>query len=217
MPDHPELIPGTTLPIVAPGASVQAEGRGTVQIIDDRAPVSLLEKIENGDGLNPHEMAMMEAAIRGFDRAPRNIRNIDSQVSGQTDATTGNFAAMLYECPQGSEMHVVNVTVDAPGSSTITPAAPYANAASYAFLAKAPPSTSPSALGLRPGLIAFAPTTSTGPIVPGQWAFDDSNARIVFGGQALFYVIVGGSIAGIRGVQIQVGFRVNIVTRTTSP
>ncbi len=211
-----ELIPGTSLPVYAPGSAYQQEGRGDVRITEDRQPRSLFEKIEQEDGLTAAERGFVAAAIRAYDRRPKKVRHVDATVGGQTNATTGNLVLPLYECPQGSELHVTNVTVDTPGSATITPSAPFANASSWMYLSAAGASTSPNNLAavtaLRAGMIAFAPTSAAGPIIPGQWTFNDSNARIAFGGEMVYFVLVGGSIAGILGQTLAVSFRFNLLS-----
>ncbi len=213
MPEHPELIPGTSLPLHAPSGATQTEGRGGVQLTDARQPPSMLEHIGPPDEVSPREQVLLEAAIRAFDRGRKVETTVDGTSQGLTDATTGNLTLILYECPQGSELHITNVTIDVPNSATITPAAPFSNASSYAFIAVAPPSTSPPpALSLRGGLVAFAPTSAAGPFLPGQWTFNDSNARVARGGQAVYFVLVGGSVAAIKGITVAASYRFNIYT-----
>ena len=213
-----ELIPGTTLPFHAPSAASQPEGRGEVKIIDERMPHSLFEKIERADGISPAEAAIAGAALRAFDRHPRKLKVIFDATNGQTDATTGNCVIPLFEVPAGAEGHLVSVTVDTPNSATITPTAPYTNAASWGFLAKGPvgsTSQNASALALRPGLVAFAPSsTSTLPVLPYQWTFEDTNAPVGFGGTLFYYVLVGGSIAATKNISLRTTFRVNLYQDT---
>lgn len=200
-----DLIPGTALPLSPPGAAAQPEGRGNVILTPARQPVSMLERLSQRDDISPAELMYLDAAVRRFDRQPPSKRYRFIPSSDTTDASTGNLALQLYEVPQGAECHLASVTVDTPSSATITPAAPYANAASYMFLAKAPPSTSDNdafALSLRPGLIAFAPTAAGGPILPGQWTFGEGDAPVGFGGEMFWLVIVGGSQAAILGLTV---------------
>lgn len=210
-----QFVPGTALPLKGPGGSDQSEGRGQVILRPERHPRSLLERISARDDIDPHEQAVVAAALRAFDRRPKHERSIFFQVGGTTDSTTGNLVSFLYEVPQGMEGHVTNVTVDAPDTAAITPSAPFANAASFQFLAVAPPATAignatAATTALRAGLVAFAPTAAGGPIIPGQWTFTDSVAPIAYGGEAFWYVLVGGSQAGIAGKRLQLSIRVDL-------
>jgi hypothetical protein len=210
-----ELIPGTSLPMYAPASTLQPEGRGDVKITPERQPHSLLERIDDPANLTETERIFVQAALRAFDRKPLKTRHVDIATGGVTDATTGNLVVPLYLCPQGSELHITNVTVDAPGSATINPSAPFANAASFMFLAKAganAATNSANATTLRPGMVAFAPTSAAGPIIPGQWTFNDSNARIAFGNEQVYFVLIGGSVAAILGVSLRVSFRFNLLS-----
>jgi hypothetical protein len=137
-------------------------------------------------------------------RNPYTFRRIFQQTSGQTDPTTGNLVIRLFLCPLGHELEVGSVVVDLPGSATITPSAPFANAASFAFLAVAAGgATAASVAQMRAGLVAFAPIVAAGPILPGHWTFDQGTEPIVHGGQELFYVLSGGSIAALLNQQVQ--------------
>lgn len=212
-----ELIPGTALPVYAPGAAEQPEGRGGIQLRPERQPPSLLERIDDPEGLTPAERMVVAAALRAFENKPKRVKHIDATVGGQTDATTGNLVIPLYQCPAGCELHITNVTVDPSGSATITPSAPYSNAASYMFLSISGSSTGTGSAtatvnALRNGLAAFAPTSAAGPIIPGQWTFNDSNARIAFGGETVYFVFVGGSIAAVLNLALRVSFRFNLLS-----
>ena len=210
-----ELIPGTALPMYAPGDEPQIEGRGEVDYTT--RGVSLLEKIGSRDDVAPHELAIVAAALRAFDRAPKKEKTIFQQVMGQTAATTGDLILELFEVPAGMEGHLTFANLDAPGSA-ITPSAPLAAGTAWAFLAILPPSSLPNqvvagaALAGRRGLVDFAPNPAlaTSSCVPSNWTFNDSNAPVGFGGEAFYMVIVGGNVAGIVSKQIEVSFRVNL-------
>jgi hypothetical protein len=60
-------------------------------------------------------------------------------------------------------------------------------------------------------MIAFAPTAAAGPILPFQWEFGEHDAPIAFGGDTIFYVLVGGTQASLLNIRIQAGIRVNLV------
>lgn len=208
-----DLIPGTTLPIHTGPGGEQPEGRGTVTITHDRMPRSLFERIGDRDDVTPAELAYLDAAIRSFDKTPRHLKTIFSSSWAQTSATTGNLVLPLFTCPAGCEGHVTEVTVDAPYSTTITPAAPFSNASSWAFLAVSGASSSPGpgqVDSFRPGLVAFAPVTPAGPIIPGQWTFNDSSSPILRGGDSLYYCLHGGSVAAILGLALDCSYRVNL-------
>jgi hypothetical protein len=213
-----ELIPGTALPVYAPQASEQPEGRGAVQIREGRGPTSLFERLSARDDVSPAELAMIDAAIRGFDRRPKTLDNIFATTARVTDTTTGNVVIPLFTVPGGTEGHVTFVVADVPGSATITPSAPLANASIWTFLAAAGASTGASASTadtLRAGMVAFAPTAAAGPVLPGAWTFNDTNAPVLQSGDELFYVMHGGSIAAALGITVQVTYRINLYTNMT--
>jgi hypothetical protein len=208
-----ELIPGTSIPIYAPRDGTQLEGRGSVHIINEREPPAMVQGDPTPDEISQMQRQLVDAAIRAFDRAPKLDRTISSATAGQTDATTGNLVLELFECPQGKEGRVTNVTVDTPQSATITPAAPFANALSWAMLAVMGPTSgigNTLAQQFRAGMVAFAPTSAAGPILPGQWTFNEDESPVLWGGQMLYYVLVGGSVNAILNVQIEASYRVNL-------
>lgn len=208
-----ELIPGTALPFIAPSMAPQPEGRGGVQLTDERQPPPMVEGSESGDLVPDSYRQIVDAALRAFDRSPKFERTVFDGTAGQTDATTGNLVLELFQIPMGTEGRIVNVTIDLPSSATITPAAPYANAASWCFLASLGSSTG---LGnanpalLRSGMVAFAPTSAAGPILPGQWTFNEDECPVIWGGMMLFFVLVGGSVAAITNQQLEASYRVNL-------
>lgn len=215
-----DLIPGTALPITTPRMAAQPEGRGGVDLQPGRAPVSLLEKIGSRDDVSTAELAYVAAAIRSFDSMEHEHREVYDVASGLTGSTTGNCAIMFFEVPQGAEAWLTNVLVDVPGSATINPAAPYANAASFQFVAKADPSTAPQGTvgpsaaqvaSLRLGEVGFAPTSAGGPILPGNWQWGDKSGPVGFGGEAFWYVLNGGSIAAVAGLTLRIRFRLRLV------
>lgn len=213
MPGPVELIPGTSIPIYAPESARQPEGRGDVTIIPERMPPSRVEGDPSPDEISAMQRQLVDAAIRAFDRAPKLDRTIFQSTAGQTDTTTGNLILELFECPQGKEGRVTNVTVDTPQSATITPTAPFANAASWAFLASLGATSglgNTGAATFRAGLVAFAPIFAAGPILPGQWTFNEDEAPVLWGGQMLYYVLVGGSVAALLNLQIECSYRVNL-------
>lgn len=214
-----EIVPG--LPVAEPGQAAQVEGRGTVELRPEHLAPSLVDRLEEVDGLTVGERAVILAAIRAYDHRPRQQRSIFAQAGGQTDGTTGNVVIPLFTTPAGMEGHVALVTVDCPGFATVNPSAPFANAASWAFLALAQAQGGSSASGslaasvdtLRAGLIAFAPNAAAGPIIPGTWTFNDSNAPICLAGETLFYCLHGGSQANLTALRLQVSYRVNLYSR----
>lgn len=212
---HVELIPGTALPMYAPGDTAQTEGRGDVQIRPGRQPVSLLERIAaNGDGVSGAELAHIDAAIRAYNKAVELEAMYFPRQADQTDPTTGNLVLPIFDVPQGMQGHLSMLTVDAPQSATINPSAPFSSSGVYAFIAVAPPTSSDDdAVSLRSGLVAFAPTASGGPVLPGQWTFNDSNAPIAWGGQTFYYCLVGNSQAALTNIAIQATGRVNLYRR----
>lgn len=210
-----DLIPGTALPVHTGPGGEQTEGRGTVTENPERTSPSLLERIGSRDEVSPLELAVVEAALRAFDKRPPRTRTMFASAGGQTDATTGNLIMPLFEVPQGWKGDLSSLIVDTGGSATITPSAPYSNAASYAFIAVAPPTTfvNPTATvvaALRRGLVAFAPNAAAGPIIPGQWTFGGADGPIAWGGEMFYFVLVGGSIAAIQGQAIQATYRVEL-------
>lgn len=214
MPPGSEQIPAGL--VAHPGQSAQPEGRGEIKLTPEHLAPSLVDHLENVDGLSVAERAVLLAAIRAYDHRPRQERTIFAQASGETDGTTGNLVLPLLTVPAGMEGHVTFVNVDAPGTA-ILPGAPFANAASWAYLAALSPglALNSQALASRPGELVFAPSpaSATAALVPYTWTFNDSNAPVIFGGEALVYVLVGGTQAGIAGKQIQVSYRVNLFSR----
>jgi hypothetical protein len=211
-----ELIPGTAIPIQGqsrPG-SPQPEGRGAIELEPERQPPSRIDPDAPQPALAPHELAIVRAALNAYDRRPRLLKTIFDTAAAVTAATTGNCIVPLFVVPAGCEAHLAMVIADLPQSATVNPSAPFANAASWAFLASlpaastAPVITAPDAL--RPGMVAFAPTSAGGPILPGQWTFNDTNAPVGFGGDQFFYVLHGGSQAALVSTSLQVQYRVNL-------
>ncbi len=206
------LQPNTSLPATGPGAALQPEGRGTVELERRFVPPATSEPVT----LTPDEQAerqVAETIIRAFDNRPARGRTFQSVSTDVTDGTTGNVVLQLFEVPGGMEGRLTQLLVDVPSIATITPAAPYSNAASWAFIAIAPPSTTDndaSALTLRPGMVAFAPTSAAGPILPGQWTFTDDQAPVARGGEMFYFVLVGGSIAAILSATVRARYRVNL-------
>jgi hypothetical protein len=141
---------------------------------------------------------------------------ISDHAAKQTDATTGNVVIPFFTVPAGFEGHLTSLTVDCPQQSTINPSAPFANSSSWQFVAKLPAgSTGLSAAQadtLRPGLVAFAPTSAAGPIIPGQWTFNKDQAPVGRGGDVFYYVLHGGSIAAILNLALQVIYRIDLYT-----
>ena len=208
-----ELIPGTSLPIQGSFGSPQHEGRDFVNMAQGREPRSLFERIGDADGVTPGEKAFIMGALRAFDNRPRQLKTISAQASGQTDATTGNMVVPFFQVPAGCEAHVANVTVDVPGSATITPAQPFSNNAAWAFIASGPETTgapASTADSLRFGMLTFAPASSGGPILPGQWTFNDSNAPVGQSGDTIYFVLHGGSQTALQAIGVQVTYRVNL-------
>jgi len=212
-----QFIPGTALPTNVDEAG-SGEGRGEPSFLPSRIPgPSLFEKLGDRDDITPSELAVITAALRVYDQRPKKERTVDNTVGARTDATTGNLVVELFSCPQGWEAHIANVTVDAPGSATITPTAPFASGSAWSFISVAPPTTGePASLAdaLRVGMVTFAPVAAGGPIIPGQWTFNDSNARVAYGGESIFYCLHGGSVAALLNLTLQVGFRLNLYARS---
>lgn len=221
MPGPVELIPGTALPMYAPETARQPEGRGGIQLTDARQPPSMIENVpedienvpEDGDEISRAHHQLVQAAIRSFDRAAPRAKTYYPQSSDQTDGTTGNLVLQLFEVPAGMEGRITNVIVDAPDSATINPSAPFANAACWAFIAVGPPTSTDNdglADSLRNGMVAFAPTSAAGPILPGQWTFNDPAAPVAYGGEMFYYCVHGGSIAAILNLKLRVRSRINL-------
>lgn len=211
---HPELLQGTALPTHPPGEADQTEGRGGLDFNPERAAPSLLERVQNQDNLSPQELRLLLAALLAYDRRPSLDHVVYARAQGESDADTGNCIIGLYPVPAGMRADVTNVTVDAPGSS-LTPSAPGANAASYLFLAAAGATdtndnTAARVTQLRAGAVAFAPTAAAGPIIPGQWTFSEKTAPIVWGGQMLYFVLVGGTQAAFQSLRLQVTYRLKL-------
>ncbi len=206
------LQPNTSLPATTPGQAAQPEGRGTVELEQRFVPPTTA----GPPALTQDEQAERQVAepiIRAFDNRPLRGRTFQSVSTDVTDGTTGNVVLQLFEVPGGMEGRLTQVLVDVPEIATITPAAPYANASSWAFLAIAPPSSTDndsSALALRRGMVAFAPTSAAGPILPGQWTFTDDQAPVARGGEMFYYVLIGGSIAAILSATVRARYRVNL-------
>lgn len=219
MTEPPELIPGTALPMYAPSSSAQIEGRGDVNIRPGREPVSLFERLSARDDVTPHELAMIEAAMRAIDNEPRLEQSVRQKQADQTDPTTGNCVIPLFDVPQGMFAYMTMCTVDVPGSATITPVAPFGAAGVFAYIAVAPPTSSDDDTiviaqgGMRNGLQAFAPTSSGGPVLPGQWTFNETNAPLAFGGESFYYVLVGASNASLTNIGLQTTARINLYRR----
>lgn len=196
-----------------PDQALQPEGRGTVELTREFVPHSLFERLMSVDGIDDTERAVVAAALRAYDNAPARVRTFFPVTTDQTDATTGNVVLQLFEVPAGMEGRLCSLTIDTPQSATITPAAPFSSASAWAFIAKAPPSTTDndaSALSLRQGLVAFAPVSAAGPILPGQWTFTDDQAPVARGGEMFYYVLIGGSVAAVTSLSVRATARVNL-------
>lgn len=227
MVDQVELIPGTALPIVAPGGTVQTEGRGEIELHPDRGPVSLLEKV--ADRFSPAELAYTQAALRAFDQQAKLERVVFDQATNTTEnSANGNIAIQCYECPAGMEGRISFVTADTPGQSTITPTAPLANAATWCFIAILPasqgrglPSNADLTNGaLRMGLVDFwpDPPSSTGACLPAKFGtYGDDGGPVLYGGDSLWFCLIGGNQANIKGQTVKVNFRVNLWSRGGLP
>ncbi len=215
---EPQVFP-EALPLTEPSSAPQPEGRGDVILTREHMAPSLFEKVASA--VDPAEAAIVAAALRAWENRPRGQAHVFQQVSDVTDGTTGNLVLPLYTCPVGNEAHVTFVCADATGSATVIAPAPQANAASWAYLAigqgiggsNDAGISNALAASLRRSLVAFLPTSAAGPMLPGTWTWNDANAPIVFGGETLCYVIVGGSQAGLQSVQVTVSYRVNVQLR----
>lgn len=210
-----ELVPGTSLPIQRSYGSPQPEGRGGVQLTEDRQPPSVIDPRAEQPSFSAAELAFVRAAISAYDRRPRKLKTVYDTTAKITDGTTGNLVVPLFTCPAGCEGHVTQCTVDIPNSASINPSAPFANASSWAFLASIPGGGTSGPLNsqadtFRPGMIAFAPAAAAGPIAPGQWTFNDTSSPILYGGDQLLYVLHGGSIAAILSQSVQVTYRIDL-------
>ncbi len=206
------LQPTTSLPVTGPGEALQPEGRGTVELEKRFVPPATSEPV-TPTADEQAEQQVASTIIRAFDNRPLRPRTFQSVSTDVTDGTTGNVVLQLFEVPGSMEGRLTQVLVDVPEITTITPSAPYANAASWAFLAIAPPSSTDNdalALTLRRGMVAFAPTSAAGPILPGQWTFTDDQAPVARGGEMFYFVLVGGSIAAIVAATVRARYRVNL-------
>jgi hypothetical protein len=215
-----DLIPGTALPLHTGPGGYQTEGRGDVTITPQRHPPALVEGNPVPDEISENQRRLVDAAIRAFDRSPNFERVIADQTVAQSDATTGNLAMELWVCPQGWEADVGFVLADCPNLATVTPTAPFANAASWSYLAILPASTGRGVTAaaditagtLRNGLIDFAPKppAAGGPMLPFMFGpyGNDSGPRLQ-GGDSLWYVQVGGSQANLVAKTIRAAYRIN--------
>lgn len=191
----------------------------------------ILAKLGRGDDLAPHEHAYLTAILLERELTKKQERPYYSEefdegplaASGTCDATTGNLALPIFKMPRGWEGHLTNLTVDAPASSSITPTAPYANASSYAYIAVIPDgreslavAANSAAAVLRSYLRAFAPTSAAGPILPGQWTFNEATAPLIHENESVVYIIVGGSVSALQSLNVQVTARVNRYRRAVS-
>jgi hypothetical protein len=213
-----ELIPGTAIPISAPSQAPQPENRGTVLLTPERMPHRLAEGDGKPDEVTVAQLALLDAALRAYDRSPKFDRAYMAQASALADVTTGNLVLPLFDVPQGAEAHLVFVTVDTPLKATVTPTAPAANAATWSYLAVLPTSSGQAnaqaslAGGFRNGLVDFAPNpaSTTGAALPFRWVYDDSTAPIAWGGESFWYVQIGGSQASVANATVKVNYRVNL-------
>lgn len=224
MVDVVELIPGTSLPIRAPGEQPQVEGRGGVQLRDARRPPSMIAEGPVADGLDTIERHLIVAALRRYQSEQLFERVIMDQVTANADGTTGNCAVECYEVPQGYQGRVTLVTADTYLKATVTPTAPAANAATWCYIAVlpassgrggSPPATDLTAGVLRNGLVDFRPNpaNSAGAALPASFGYGDDGAPVVWGGETLWFVLVGGSQASVQGAAIKVAFRINLYQR----
>lgn len=191
---------------------------------------SILDKLGRGETLGQHELAYLTAVLLEREVTRKQERPYYSeefheyiQASGTTDATTGNLMIDIFEVPKGWEAHVTDVVVDVPGSASITPSAPFANAASYAYLTLIPKGMKGTATAanaasaqIRDGMIAFAPSSAGGPILPGQWTFNEANAMTVSDQFIVYLALVGGSVAAILSQSVQVTARIDRFKRAAS-
>lgn len=212
-----ELVPATSLPLHVGAGGYQEEGRGSVELNPDRAPAPLFDRLRQVDDITQAEYAHLAAAVTAYAGRRKPLDEIFASVSANTDAVTGNLVLELFRVPAGTVGLVTNVTVDLPaGGATgaITPTAPFANAASWSFLAlgniqsSGMQTSNPTAL--RPALVAFAPVTAAGPILPGQWTFSDKNGPVGQANETLYYCLVGGSQAALVATPLQATFRVQL-------
>ena len=208
-----ELIPGTALPLhVGPGGQ-QGEGRQSIGITRERAPVAMTEG-ENVDGLDPRTLALVERMITRYDAAAKRVtKTIFGSAGGVTDATTGNLVVPLFTTPQGMDGRLTYCTVDAPLSVTINPTAPFASGSAFIYLSISASSSGDSAANAttyRGGMVAFAPTSAGGPMIPGQWTFNIDQAPVVQGNESIHFICSGGSVAAIKAVTLRVKYRIEL-------
>lgn len=209
-----ELIPGTALPIG--DTNIQYEGSRTVAITPERAPVRMVESGADPLGIGDANIAFIQAALRALDAEPRYVRTIWSESVDQTDATTGNVVVPMFECPQGYEATLSYAIFHSP-IGAVTPVAPLANAAIFAFLAKGSPVNTASNVTafvnqLKSGMIAMSPQTpaAAGASFPAEWTFGDKAGPVLFGGQQLFAVLVGGSQATALNLHVHAAARLTL-------
>lgn len=152
--------------------------------------------------------------IRHFREPHRYIDVYNPSIGGQTDSS-GNAVVKLYDVAIGFQFAVHDVLVYLTSAATYNPSNPYAAAGTYAFLAASGSiatgqgGVSNAALTtlLYPGMIAFAPTSSAGPFLPGQWTFGTHDAPRLRGGSALFLCIVGAAAIASQPLSIDLGGR----------
>lgn len=128
-------------------------------------------------------------------------------VPGQLDAT-GSAVIKLWDCPQGwySRLHNILVALGptGTGAGAVNPSAPIGASGVYMYLATGDQGDVNLNWG---GVLAFAPTSAAGPIIPGNWTWGTKDGPILWGGQSLFLVVVGNSNASLttRSLQVNVG------------
>jgi hypothetical protein len=182
----------------------------------------ILARIGQGETLSPHEHAYLTSVLLERELTKQQERPYASETKqeilfggGTTDATTGNLMVELYQVPAGWEAYVLYVMIDNTSSSTIIPSATFANSASWSFLVNLPKgdrglikNANASTVQVRKGMVAFAPTSAGGPIVPGLWTFSENEAPVLRDEQSLSFSLVGGSVAAITSQSLLIQTRI---------
>lgn len=156
---------------------------------------------------------VIAALIRriNLDRAPkRDMPYYNPNMGAQTDAN-GNLVQKLYDVAVGFKFRVHNVTVALTSLGTYDPSTPYGGAGIFMFMAIGSSGGGndfeSQITNLWPGMIAFAPVTTNGPVLPGQWTFGTHDAPLLHGGESLWLCLDGSAAIANQGLNIDIGGR----------
>lgn len=197
------VLPGSPEPPDAPEFTTDVG-----PVLEPGATVPNLEEIFKK--LSPKHAAHLTRLLVERKREPRIEKHKELDLSANTDGS-GNLILMLYTCPAGGEVRLTRCDVALQSTTTYNPSAPYAAAGSYMFLARNSPAqyttyTAAEILALWQGQVAFAPTSSAGPILPGSWQYAEKSGPLFRDGQAIFLVINGAAAIASQALTINLRF-----------